>query len=370
MRLVPKLLFLVTEDWYFVSHRLALACAARDAGFDVVVATRCAGHARLIEREGIRVIPFELSRRSAHPFTFAREVLRVCRLYRQERPDILHHVALKPVMVGGLAARILGIRRVVSAIAGMGFLFVGEERAAGVRRLIERLLPASIGRGIAIVQNPEDQRILHGLGVASGQVRLIPGAGIDTKRFSVCPEPHGMPVVMLPSRLLWDKGVGEFALAARMLRGRARFVLVGEPDPGNPASVTEADISAWVKEDVVEWWGRREDMPTTLCAAHVICLPSSYREGLPKVLLEAMACGRPCITTDAPGCRDAVRHRDNGLLVPLKDANALAEAISRLLDDPGERARMGARGRERAIAEFSQERVNGATLAIYRELLS
>lgn len=369
---MPKLLFLVTEDWYFVSHRLALACAARVAGFDVVVATRCTEHAYLIERAGIRVVPFELSRRSTHPLTLVKEVLRVIRLYRHERPDIVHHVALKPVVVGGLAARILGIHRVVSAIAGMGFLFVGEGRAAGIRGMLEWLLPKLIGRGIAIVQNPDDRKALHDMGVAPGQIRIIPGAGVDINHFSVCPEPQGESVVMLPSRLLWDKGVAEFVAASRLLKSRgsnARFVLVGEPDPGNPASVTDAGLSSWVKEGVVERWGRREDMPATLCAAHVVCLPS-YREGLPKVLLEAMASGRPCITTDAPGCRDAVRHGDNGLLVPVKDANALAEAISRLLADPSERARMGARGRERAVAEFSQERVNEATLAIYRELLS
>ncbi|MCP9447176.1 MAG: glycosyltransferase, partial [Nitrospira sp.] len=169
--------------------------------------------------------------------------------------------------------------------------------------------------------------------------------------------------------LLWAKGVGEFVAAARVLRGRARFVLVGAPDPDNPASVAEADLQGWLREGVIEWWGPRDDMPATLNQAHIVCLPS-YREGLPKVLLEAMACGRACITTDAPGCREAVRHEDNGLLVPVKDAAALVAAIERLLKDDELRRRMGARGRERAVTEFSEARVIEATLAVYREAMA
>ncbi|WP_333843179.1 glycosyltransferase family 4 protein, partial [Pelomicrobium sp.] len=220
-----------------------------------------------------------------------------------------------------------------------------------------------------IVQNPDDAAAVRRLGVTPERIRLISGAGVDGELFSPRPEPDGAPVVMLASRLLWDKGVGEFVEAARRLAGRGRFVLVGAPDPDNPASVSEADLRGWVSEGVVEWWGAREDMPAVLNQAHIVCLPS-YREGLPKVLLEAMACGRPVIATDAPGCRDCVRDGDNGLLVPIRDAGALAGAIARLLDDPALRRRMGERGRERAVEEFSQERVIAATLAVYREALA
>lgn len=177
-------------------------------------------------------------------------------------------------------------------------------------------------------------------------------------------------MIMLASRLLWDKGVGEFVEAARMLACRARFVLVGAPDPHNPASVTEDDLRVWREEGAIEWWGPQENMPAALAQAHIVCLPSSYGEGMPKVLLEAMACGRAVITTDAPGCRDCVRDGDNGLLVPVRDAQALASAIERLLGDEVLRRRLGERGRERAVTEFAQERVIAATLGVYREALA
>lgn len=368
---MPKLLFLVTEDWYFVSHRLPLARAARAAGYEVTVVTRLSRHGALLEAAGLRVIPFAMARRGMGPLRLAREVFGLQRLYRREKPDIVHHVALKPIVVGGIAARLAGVKASVSAFAGMGFLFAAEGRLPLARALLERWLPWLVGRGAAIVQNAEDAALLRRLGIPPQRLHWVAGAGVDVEQFSPQALPQGEAVVMLPARLLWDKGVGEFVAAARSLRRQrsdARFVLVGDPDPDNPASVSEADLAQWVREGVVEWWGRSDDMAATLGRAHVVCLPS-YREGLPKVLLEAMACGRACVTTDTPGCRDAVRHGDNGLLVPPRDAQALAGAIARLLDDPLERTRMGARGRERAVAEFSQERVIEATLRIYRELM-
>ena len=364
---MPKLLFVVTEDWYFVSHRLTLAVAARRAGFDVAVATRFGSHRKAVEDAGLHAIPVLMNRRGLNPVVLLRETVELAGILRRLRPDLVHLVALRPVVVGGLAARLAGVKHVVSAIAGLGFAFTGERRwLAGILRV---LLRRALSHGMVIVQNPDDVHAVAMLGVAEPRIRLIPGAGVDVQRFSPQPELQGLPVVMLASRLLWDKGVGEFVEAARQLRGRARFVLVGAPDDGNPASVAEDDIAAWQRQGVIEWWGQRDDMPATLNAAHVVCLPS-YREGLPKVLLEAMASGRPCITTDAPGCRDAVRHDDNGLLVPVRDADALALAIARLLDDPELRRRMGARGRQRAVEEFSQERVIEATLAVYREVLA
>jgi glycosyltransferase involved in cell wall biosynthesis len=367
---MPKLLFVVTEDWYFVSHRLPLAVAAREAGFEVAVATRCANHCAVIEDVGIEVIPFEMDRRGLSPMGLLRETRSLAALFRRERPDLVHLVALRPVVVGQLAARLAGIPRVVSAITGMGFLFTAQGRNHWARRGLESALPRLLSRGLTIVQNGDDARQIEALGVRSSHLRLIPGAGVDTGRFKPVPAPECPPVVMLASRLLWDKGVGEFVEAARQLAGSgARFVLVGAAEDDNPAAISRAEVGRWVREGVLEWWGHQADMAATLAQASIVCLPS-YREGLPKVLLEAMACGRPCITTDAPGCRDAVRHEDNGLLVPTRDAEALALAIRRLLERPEERARMGARGRERAEKEFSQERVIEATLAVYREVLA
>mgnify|MGYP000889811266 CR=1 FL=1 len=367
---MAKLLFLVTEDWYFVSHRLPLAVAARAAGYEVVVATRVREKAAAIEATGVRVIPIEMDRGGMNPLHELVTLFRLWRLYRRERPDIVHHVALKPVLLGGLAARLTGVHAVVGAVAGLGFLFSGDRRASRVARLLKWSLPGLIGRGRAIVQNPEDAAVLSDCGVAPARIRLIRGAGVDTAYFSPQPEPPGIPLVVLPARMLRDKGVVEFVEAARNLREQgvaARFALVGAPDPANPASISETELRAWAAEGVVECWGFRDDMRAVYAACHVVCLPS-YREGLPKALLEAAACGRAIVTTDAPGCREIVRDGKNGFLVPVRDAMALAVALRRLLVDGSLRRDMGARGREIAVAAFSVERVVSETLALYREL--
>jgi glycosyltransferase involved in cell wall biosynthesis len=277
---------------------------------------------------------------------------------------------MRPVIVGGLAARLARISRVVFAVTGMGYLFTNDARLPLVRKVVQYVLPRLLSRGVTIVQNNDDARQLVAFGLGPNQIRLIAGAGVDTEHFNPLPIAAGAPIVMMASRLLLDKGVTEFVEAARSLRGRGvRFVLVGSIDTDNPASISEVDLKAWVTESVVEWWGHSADMAVTLTQATIVCLPS-YREGLPKVLLEAMSCGKACISTDVPGCREAVRHEDNGMLVPAKDAVALSVAIGWLLDHPASIQKMGARGRQRAIEEFSQERVVYATLAVYREVLA
>lgn len=364
-----RLLYLVTEDWYFVSHRFQLARVALEQGFDVAVVTRFSHHRQTIEDAGLRAISFDMNRRGLNPLTLLREAAKLTRVFRRERPDVLHLVALRPIMVGGLAAYFAGVSKVVSAVTGMGFLFTNGGRMPWVRWAVRKTLPWLLSRGLAIIQNPEDARQLTSFGLRADCVRLIAGAGVDTALFSPTTTSSDISIVMMASRLLWDKGGEEFVAAARLLRDRrARFVLVGAVDTDNPASIPEMEIRRWVAEGVVEWWGRSDDMPTTLGQADIVCLPS-YREGLPKVLLEAMACGKACVTTDVPGCREAVRNEDNGLLVPAKDALTLAKAIGRLLDDKEDRIRMGLRGRERAIAEFSVSRTIDDTLAVYREIL-
>lgn len=363
----PRLLFLVTEDWYFCSHRLPLGAAAREAGYDVAVATRVRAHGGQVEARGLRVIPFEMTRRGANPLTEVATLARLVRLYRRERPDIVHHVALKPVVYGSLAARLAGVPAVVNAVAGTGWLF---NATSGLRRLLRPLLRRVLGAVLAntqvIVQNPDDAQVMAGIDLR--HVHLVRGAGVDTTVFAPRPEPAGVPVLLLASRLLWTKGVGDFAAAARLLRERgvaARCVLVGTPDPDNPDFVPEAEIRRWEAEGLLEWWGHRDDMPGVLASAHVVCLPSYYGEGVPKALIEAAACGRPIVTTDMPGCREIVRDGENGLLVPARDPARLAEALSALAGDPARRARLGARGRERVLAEFAEARVVADTLAIY-----
>jgi glycosyltransferase involved in cell wall biosynthesis len=369
---VPHLLFLVTEDWYFCSHRLPLARAAIADGFRVTVVTRVARHGDEIRATGIELIPMDLRRRSMNPVEAARTIFELARIYRKVRPDIAHHVALKPVLYGSIAARLARVRAVVNAVAGMGYVFSSTDFKARLLRpaitaAFRALLNAKNSR--LIVQNPDDRALLIARGIVDAErVRLIRGSGVDTTVFLPSPEPSGTPIVMLASRLLRDKGVLEFIEAAKKLSAEkvaARFVLVGTPDPENPASISPAQLKDLIG-DVVEWWGVRDDMPRVLAEASVVCLPS-YREGLPKVLLEAAACGRPIVATDVPGCREVVIGGESGLLVPARDADALATAIKTLLGNPLMRAAMGARGRHLAEEEFSVERIAEETIHVYRE---
>lgn len=372
----PKLLYFVTEDWYFCSHRLPLAVAAKQAGYEVLVVTRVNQHGDLIRAQGLTLIPLDLSRRSRHPLKELAVIWQLYKLYRQHQPDIVHHVALKPVLYGSLAARLAGVRVVVNALAGLGFLFVSQRLQARVLRpvveLAFRLLLNRTGSHV-IIQNPDDQALLVGRKlVAADRTSLIRGSGVNTQHFAATPQADGVPLVILASRLLWDKGITEFVAAARNIRAlgiSARFALVGVGDPENPASIADSQLQQWHDEGVIEWWGRREDMPRVLAESHIVCLPTTYGEGVPKVLIEAAACARPIVATDVPGCREIVRHEDNGLLVPPKDVAALVRAICRLLADPDLRQTMGQRGRDIVNAEFAIGQVLDQTLQLYQELL-
>ncbi|PWF48898.1 glycosyltransferase family 4 protein [Massilia glaciei] len=371
----PKLLLVVTEDWYFVSHRLPLALGAIAAGMDVAIATNVSSHGDLISRAGIEVHPWNLRRGSTGLWAEFKSLLGLWRIYRRVRPDIVHQVAIKPVLYGGLAAKLTGTTRVVNALGGMGSLFSTE---SGRKRALRALVSMGFrwlinGRSnVLILQNPDDAALLvEGARIDPANIRLIRGAGVNVRQFDVSAEPDGVPLVVLPARMLADKGVREFVEAARILKSAGlavRMALVGEPDACNPDSIAADSLRAWADSGDVEWWGRREDMPAVYAAASLVCLPS-YREGLPKSLLEAAACGRAIVATDVPGCREIVRHGENGMLVPARDAKALAAAIAILVNDPQLRRSMGSKGREMVLQEFSEESVVRETLDIYRALL-
>lgn len=371
----PRLLYLVAEDWYFCSHRLPLAIAARESGFDVTVATRVQKHGSVIRDAGLALEPIDLNRHSHNPLRELRTLGQILGIYRRVRPDLAHHVAVKPVLYGSLAARLTGVPAVINAIAGQGYVVSSRDlRARLLRPFIQtayRLLLNGRGSRL-IVQNPDDVNAVTGSGMIDRErVVMIRGSGVDTSAFVPEPEPALPCLIVLPARLLRDKGVVEFVEAARLLRARgvvARFALVGEPDPGHPAQIAPAQIDEWKREGVIEYWGWRDDMRAVFSQAHVVCLPS-YREGLPKALIEAAACGRAIVTCDVPGCREVVTDGDNGLLVPVRTVEPLADAMQRLIEDAALRARMGNRGRERAIAEFSVRKVIDDTLALYRAAL-
>ncbi len=371
----PVVLFVVTEDWYFVSHRMPLARAAIAAGYRVTVATRVQAHGAQICAAGVDLVDLPFRRAGLNPLRDLAILVRLIGIYRKLKPDIVHNVALKPVVLGSIAARFANRPGVVNALGGLGYVFASTSpKASALRPVVVALLRVAFGseRSRLIVQNEDDAALLTGRKVIPrARVRLIRGAGVDPGDFSPGTVPPPPPLVVLPARLLRDKGVYEFVEAARRLRGEgstARFALVGAPDDENPASVSKTEIDMWVEEGIVEYWGWRNDMPEVLGRAHIVCLPS-YREGLPKVLLEAAAAGRAVVTTDVPGCRDAVRHAITGLVVPVRDAAALADAIRALLADDGRRREFGLNGRKWIESEFTHERVVAATLAVYDELL-
>ncbi len=368
-----KILYLVAEDWYFCSHRLQLACAVRDEGYEVVVATRVTAHGDEITKNGLKLIPINMCRRGLNPLSELPSLLHLIRIYRQERPDLVHHVALKPVIYGSLAAAVAAIPARINALGGLGFAYSSESKKAWFLRAVLRVvLRVLLNRrhSKVILQNNDDLETLVTAGILKpDRAAVIRGAGVDLQEFSLSAEADEPPVVMLASRMLWSKGVGEFVEAASLLNKRgvvARYVLVGEADAVNPASIPREQLLKWQQEGIVEWWGRREDMAEVLRQAHVVCLPS-YREGLPKVLLEAAASGRAIVASDAPGCREVVHHNENGLLVPVKKSVPLADAIEQLVSDPLLRKKMGARGREIVVEGLSLEQVIRETLALYRE---
>lgn len=371
---MPKLLFLVTEDWYFCSHRLVLATEAKRHGYNVVVATRVEKHRDRILSAGLKLIPITMVRNGRNPWTEFLSICELVRIYRSERPDLVHHVALKPVVYGSLAARISGVPRVVNAIAGMGYVFASQSwKARVLRPVLKCAMRILLNRPNTriILQNTDDFSMLVEAGIADPErTDLILGSGVDVEQFRPFPDPDGetMVMVMMVSRMLWDKGVGEFVEAARLVKSegrRARFVLVGDSDTENPGTVPRARLKAWNDEGTVEWWGHRNDMPAVLAQSHIVCLPSFYREGVPKSLIEAASCGRPIVTTDSPGCREIVKDGENGFLVPVRDSAALAVAVRKLVDDPHLRRRFGARGRELVIQRFSLEKVVADTLSVY-----
>lgn len=375
-----KLLFVANHAGFFLSHRLPIAAAARDAGWDVHVATPRSKHVPRLAENRLQWHELQLSRAGLHPLEELRTLWELAGLYRRVAPDVVHHVTSKPVLYGTFVARLTGVPAVVNAISGMGIVFAGEDSRR--LRLLQRLV--SLGYGAAlrhprmrvIFQNSEHRAAFLGNGwIRLQDAVLIAGAGVDMTEFAPRPasvEPAGGPVrVICATRMLFTKGIAEFVEAARLLRARGanvRMELVGEPDPANPGSVPLEALQRWHAEGVIVYRGRSETMPAVFAEADVVALPTYYGEGLPKVLIEAAACGLPIVTTDWPGCREVVRDGENGLLVPIRDAAALADAIERLARDPELRRAMGARGREKALASWSVESVVAQTLALYREV--
>ncbi len=373
---MPRIIYLVTEDWAFCTHRLPMARAAREAGFNVHVVTRVTDHRAVIEAEGFTVHDLQWDRRSIGPWAAGRDVADLIHLYRTLKPDLVHHVAVKPVILGSLAARAAGVPRIVNALVGLGYIFTSQNiQAKLLRGPVSVLLRLVLNnkRTRVIIQNRDDWDNLGKIGLIDhARSRLIRGSGIDIDNYQVLPEPDGPITLGFVARMLDDKGVRPLVAAQQQLQQQGldiRLLLAGTPDPANPATITEAEMQAFAQLPGITWLGHVTDIQAFWARCHIGVLPSR-REGLPKSLMEAAACGRALIATDVPGCREICIDGENGILTPMDDAPALAAAIQMFAQDPARRARYGTASRRMVESDLSAAAIGAATVKLYNELLS
>lgn len=373
-----KIILFANTDWYLYNFRRTLALALRNDGHEVLLLSPQGPYAEKLQALGLRWLPVPMARRSLNPFREFNLILWLSKLMRKEHADLVHGFTIKGAVYGSLAARLAGVSARVNGIDGLGYVFASNEfKARLLRPLVRALLRLALGGKYSrlILQNPDDVAMFQDAGLVSAEcVRMIPGAGVDCNRFSVGGKRvEGQHLrVLLAARLLWDKGLAEYAATARLLKAQGRqihFLLAGTPDPGNPDSVPEETVQRWVNEGLIDWLGQVTDMAALLGTVHVVVLPTAYREGLPTSLTEGAACSLPLITTDMPGCREVVTNEVDGLLIPARDAEALAQAIARLDDDPVLSARLGAAARAKVLAQFDEQIVIRRTMAVYKELL-
>lgn len=371
-----KIVLFANTDWYLYNFRRSLALSLHRAGHELLLLSPPGPYGEKLQALGLRWEALPMERRSLNPLRELSLLRHLVRLLRRERPALVHGFTIKCAVYGSLAARLAGVPARINAVAGMGYVFTSNDaKARALQPVVRGLLRLALdGEGARLIlQNADDVALFERAGLVDpARIRLVRGSGVDCSRFvKRSGERSGGPLrVLVAARLLWDKGLEEYVTAARELLAEGRrieFLLAGTPDPGNPAAVPEDTVRSWVEEGVVNWLGHVDDMPTLLGAVDVVALPS-YREGLPKTLIEAAACAQPLITTDVPGCREVVTDGVDGLLVPVRDAKALAQAIRRLDDDPTFARRIGEKAWAKAHTEFDERIVISRTVDVYREL--
>ena len=365
-----KVLLFANTDWYLYNYRLPLARALRLRGDEVTLLSPPGRYIDLLTKDGFNWLPFALERKGMNPWAEILTITRLVSVFRHERPDLVHFFTIKPVLYGSIAARLSGIPRIVNAITGLGYIF--SDASPFLRTIVKVLYRLSLFNTRVIFQNQDDLNffVQNGL-ISADQANLIPGSGVDIEIFHPTQEPVGDPVIMLAGRLLRSKGIPEFINAARQIHRdglSARFVIVGEPYLDNPDSIKPEELLAWQTEGVVEAWGWHDDMANVLTRSSIVCLPTTYKEGLPRLLLEAGASGRPVIATDIPGCRMVVRAGENGLIIAPGDQAGLIIALKTLIQSSELRQKMGARGREIVEKEFSVNHVISQTLDLYNQI--
>ena len=368
---MPKIIYFVTEDWAFCSHRLPIARKAKEEGFEVVVLAKENNHRPKIEQEGFRLIPLKINRGSKNPFTELQTLIEVIKILKREKPDIIHNVALKPILYGGIAGFIIKTKAIVNAFTGLGTIFTGDDIVRKTARFILKPILKIIlnnEKARLIVQNDDDFAIFKKMGIK--KIVKIEGSGVDCSYYKPLYEPEGDIIkVTLVARMLKEKGVLELIEAAKILKQqkvKAKIILVGDTDKANPSAILESDIQKWHNEGLVEWQGRRDDILNVWQESHIAILPS-WREGLPKSLLEAASCARALIATDAVGCRELVKDGVNGLLVPLKSPKDLADAVIKLVENPNIRQKMAFNARKMIETIYDEKIIAEKTIRVYKE---
>ena len=373
---MTKLHFVVNEDWAFISHFYERAVASKSAGYNVGISAHLGDKRSILENAGFTLYPHHISRSGTNPLVEIRNLFAMVKVFRTSKPDIIHLIALKPIVIGAIAARIYGKAQVVCAPIGMGYLFSSSDRKARflqpvIRFMLRRIL--NLRNTQVIIENDEDSAsLVSGKFVKKANIQVIKGAGVDLDSYQATPENLDTQVVTMFARILQDKGVLDFVAAANIVHSqfpKAVFQLVGDCDPGNPTSFSENEVHSWESAGSIRWLGYRNDVPALLAASNIVCLPS-YREGLPKTLIEACAAQRAIVATDVTGCREVVNHGSNGLLVPVRNPELLAAAISQLLGDQVQRTTFAKNGRLRAENEFASPIVIEQTLAVYKKVMS
>lgn len=368
-----KAIFFANTDWYLYNFRLEYARFLRARGWEVVFLSPDGDYVKKVRDAGFRHIVFNFSRKGINPIREEETIRRIKAIYEEEKPGLVHHFTIKCDIYGSLAAESLGIPAIVNSITGLGYMFLSEKpHVKVIREVVKILYKKALGKTQVVFENPDDRALFLKLGlVKENNSHVVLGTGIDIKKFFPVEPPDSTTLTVLPSRMILDKGICEFVEAAAGIHQsgvQARFALVGDTDPGNPTGIPLEQLKQWQKEGNVEWWGWKDDIAEVLSLSHIVCLPS-YREGLPKTLIEAASCGRPIVTTDVPGCREVVTDGENGYLVPAKDPEALKEALLKLIRDPQLRSVMGEASRSRAVSLFSNDIVNKGLWSVYQSAL-
>jgi len=363
-----KIVLIANTSWGHYNSRLRLGTALRDRGHEAVFLSPADAYSQLLIDSGFRWVHLPLRPRGRNILLEGGSIAFLVHLLRRERPHLVHNFTPKGVIYGSIAAKAAGIHGVINTITGLGYVF-SEPSQRGLQEVVTHLYGLALKNTTVVFQNADDQRFFEVRRlVSAARAKLIRGSGVDTSRYVETPEVDGSPVVMLSSRFVEEKGIRDFVEASRILRSQdtdIRFVLVGRPEDDQPTAIKNDEITQWVSEGLIEWWGWHNNMEQIYPLAHIVCLPTYYMEGVPKSLLEAAACARPIVATDVPGCREIVREGENGFLVPPRNATELARAIAKLAADGKLRAQMGRIGRELALGTFSMEKIIPAYFDIY-----